>query len=98
MIEGQFRKYDDLPVTMDELDREFNPKDLSFVDRAGRFAWRDGEPVVNFGKKKGAQLRDLASDKDGITFLKWMIKSDFPSDTRKICEAALKGVFPEQPV
>ncbi len=98
VIEGQFRKYDDLPVTMEALDQEFNPKDPSFVDRAGRFAWRDGEPVVNFGKKKGAKLRELAAEKDGITFLKWMIKSDFPSDTRKICEEALKGSFPKRSV
>ena len=98
VIEGEFRKYDDLPVTMEALDKEFNPKDPSFVDRAGRLAWRDGEVVVNFGKKKGAKIRDLAADKDGRTFLKWMIKSDFPTDTRKICEDALKGVFPEQPL
>jgi DNA polymerase-3 subunit epsilon len=96
VIEGEFRKYDDLPVTMEALDNEFNPRDPSFVDRAGRFAWRDGEVVVNFGKKKGAKIRELATDKDGRTFLKWVTKSDFPIDTRKLCEDALNGVFPER--
>ena len=96
VIEGQFRKYDDLPTTMAALDETFNPKDPTFVDRAGRLAWRDGEAVVNFGKKKGAKLRELAANKEGVTFLKWMIKSDFPLDTRQICENALRGVFPEQ--
>jgi DNA polymerase-3 subunit epsilon len=98
VIEGEFRKYGDLPATMDELDREFNPKDPSFVDRAGRIAWRDGEAIVNFGKKKGARLRELATNKEGQQFLRWMVKSDFPTDTRKICEDALRGVFPERGV
>lgn len=92
VIEGQFRKYPDLPDTMEGIEREFNPIDPTFIDRAGRIAWKDGEAVINFGKKKGAKLRDLfATDKN---FLKWMIKSDFPADTRKICEEALEGRFP----
>lgn len=92
VIEGQYRKYDDLPDTMEGIEREFNPIDPTFVDRAGRIAWKDGEAVINFGKKKGAKLRDLyATDK---SFLRWMIKSDFPVDTRKICEEALEGRFP----
>jgi DNA polymerase-3 subunit epsilon len=95
VIEGQFRKYDDLPVTMDELDREFNPKDPSFVDRAGRFAWRDGEPVVNFGKKKGAKLRTLAAEDP--SFLRWISRSDFPLDVRQLASDALAGRFPECP-
>lgn len=94
VIEGQFRKYDDLPLTMEEIDRQFNPIDPSFVDRAGRIAWKDGEAVINFGKKKGETLRGLYATDKG--FLRWMIKSDFPHDTRKICEDALNGTFPEK--
>ncbi len=96
VIEGEFRKYGDLPDTMEGLDREFNPKDPSFIDRAGRIAWREGEAVINFGKKKGSKLRELAANKEGKQFLVWMTRSDFPIDTRKICEGALRGVFPER--
>jgi DNA polymerase-3 subunit epsilon len=92
---GQFRKYADLPKDMEELDRTFNPHDPFDADRSGRFRWVDGEVVVNFGKKKGARLRDLVKSDPG--FLKWIIKNDFPRDTRQIAENALAGVFPEPP-
>lgn len=95
VIQGQFRKYADLPQNMDELNKAFNPVDPSNVDRAGRFRWRNGKAVVFFGKKKGTSLQELAeSDKE---FLKWVVKSDFPPDTRKLCEDALKNIFPKPP-
>lgn len=96
VIEGEFKRYDDLPCDMESLDREFNPRDPSFADRSGRLVWKDGEVVVNFGKKRGEKLRDLAVRERN--FLKWMVKGDFPQDTRKICEDALEGIFPEPPL
>ena len=93
VLEGQFERYPDLPTTLDGVEREFNNIDPTNVDRTGRFKWENGEVVVNFGKKKGARLRDLAED--DRSFLKWIIKSDFPVDTRKIAEEALDGIFPK---
>ena len=95
VIRGQFKRYDDLPRDMETLDRTFNPLDPFNADRSGRLRWVDGELVINFGKKKGAKLKDLAGEDAG--FLKWIIKNDFPQDTRQICENALKGVFPQPP-
>lgn len=92
---GQFRKYADLPTDLDELDRMCNARDPFHADRAGRFRWVNGEIVVNFGKKKGARLRDLAKEDPG--FLKWIMKNDFPLDTRRIAENALAGIYPEPP-
>lgn len=94
VIQGQFRKYTDLPKSIDEIDRTFNPVDPTHVDRAGRLRWRGENAVISFGKHKGRTLRELA-DQDP-NFLKWMVKGDFPADTRKICEDALKGVFPSR--
>jgi len=95
VIKGQFAKYVDLPRDMATLDKTFNPVDPFNVDRAGRFRWQDGEIVVNFGKKKGDKLRDLVEKDPG--FLKWIMKNEFPQDTRMLCEDALKGVYPEPP-
>jgi len=92
---GQFRKYPDLPTDLEELDRMCNPRDPFNADRTGRFRWAGGEVVVNFGKKKGARLRELVRDDPG--FLKWILKSDFPLDTRRLAENALAGIFPEPP-
>ncbi len=95
VIRGQFRKYNDLPADMETLDRMLNPRDPFNVDRSGRWRWMDGEVTVNFGKKKGARMRDLVRDDPG--FLKWIVKNDFPMDTRRIAEEALKGIFPVPP-
>jgi len=95
VILGQFKRYPDLPQDMDALDRTFNPLDPLNADRAGRLRWVDGEIVVNFGKKKGGKLRELARTDPG--FLKWIMKNDFPQDTRQICENALLGIFPPPP-
>ncbi len=95
VIVGQLERYPDLPRDVDALDRMFNPQDPFNVDRMGRWRWVDGEVTVNFGKKKGVKLRALAADRsDGHSFLKWMVKGDFPEDTRLVAENALKGVFP----
>jgi DNA polymerase-3 subunit epsilon len=55
----------------------------------------DGEVTVNFGRKKGQRLRDLVRDDPG--FLKWMLRGDFPLDTRAIVEAAMNGSYPAPP-
>jgi len=92
---GQFRRYPDLPKDLDALDRLFNPIDPFNADRSGRLRWVNDELTVNFGKKKGAKVRDLVAEDPG--FLKWIIKNDFPQDTRLICENALKGIYPQPP-
>lgn len=95
VIIGQFDRYPDLPIDMEALDRTFNPIDPLNVDRAGRLRWSDGEIVINFGKKKGEKLRELAVRDPG--FVRWITKNDFPPDTRQICENALKGFYPPPP-
>lgn len=96
VLEGQFARYPDLPRDVEALDELFNPKDPLNVDRLGRWRWVNGEVCVNFGKKKGLKLIDLAANtvQDGKSFLRWVTKSDFPEDTRVIAENALKGIFP----
>lgn len=98
VLVGQFERYADLPRDVDAIDLMFNPRDPLNVDRSGRWRWIDGDVTLNFGKKKGAKLRELAADpKDGHAFLKWMLKGDFPADTRAIAEQALKGFIPTRP-
>jgi len=95
VLTGQFAMYQSLPRDMDSLDKLLNPLDPFNADRSGRLRWVEGEITINFGKKKGEKLRDLAVKDPG--FIKWIIKNDFPQDTRKICEDALKGIFPDPP-
>jgi len=92
VLEGQFEKYPDLPTGADELSAYCFPSQPDWIDRAGRFKWRDGEAVLNFGKKAGQTLREVA--RNDSAFLKWMLKSDFAPDTQKIVRDAMEGRFP----
>ncbi len=95
VLAGQFRKYDDLPADMAGLHEYCDPRDPSWADRAGRLKWAKGEIVFNFGKFQGQSLRDaVARDPNFIT---WLLRSDFPDDTKQIVRDAVSGKFPEPP-
>ena len=95
VLEGQFEKYHDLPTGMDEMDAYCNPRDPSWVDRIGRLRWINGEVCLNFGKKKGNLLRDIIETEP--SFVKWILRSDFPRDVHRIVADALDGKWPEPP-
>lgn len=61
------------------------------IDRAGRFRFQNGVPCINFGKHRGTALQSVDRG-----YLEWMLKSDFPDDTKAICREALAGTYPEQ--
>ena len=89
VLEGQFRKYEDLPRDMDALDAYCNPKDPTWLDREGRLRLRNGEAVIGFGKNQGRTLKELV--KNEPRFLEWILRSDFPNETQAIVRAALTG-------
>ena len=89
VIEGQFKMYDDLPQTMDELNEYCNPKNPEWVDRAGRLKWQNKKVVINFGKQQGADLEELAISDRG--FLNWILKNDFPRETQDIVRHFMNG-------
>ncbi|MGI6496871.1 MAG: exonuclease domain-containing protein [Kiritimatiellia bacterium] len=95
VLAGQCARYAGLPRSFAGLAAEYDRRDPRNADLAGRLRWADGEIVVNFGKKRGERLRDLVEQDPG--FLKWILKSDFPFDTRALVENALDGSFPPPP-
>ncbi|MBL7114454.1 MAG: ribonuclease H-like domain-containing protein [Kiritimatiellae bacterium] len=95
VLEGQYDKYNDLPTDPDALHDYCNPKDPDWVDRTGRLRWENGQVSINFGKNKGRPLADLV--RNDPNFIKWMLRSDFPQDTRLIVENAMNGTWPERP-
>jgi DNA polymerase-3 subunit epsilon len=95
VLEGQFERYPDLPADMDRLHEYCNQRDPSWVDRAGKLRWSSGKIVINFGKLKGVALEDLIREDPG--FVKWMLRSEFPRDTRRIVEEAANGRWPSPP-
>ena len=89
VLEGQFERYSDLPRNMNELDKYCDLRDPSWVDRDGKLRWTNREITINFGRKKGEKLTDLARNDPG--FLKWILKGDFASDTKAIVAKILEG-------
>lgn len=97
VLEGQMRKYPDLPCDMAGLDEYCRPpRNPEWADRSGRLKWDNGELVINFGAQYiGQRVRDLVKNKP--KFLKWILTSDFPLDTKTMIHEALQGRFPKPP-
>ena len=96
ILKAQLERYDDLPDTTDALDEYINPHDPTNVDRQGLLKWREGEVIINFGKKKGEKLKDLMFNEP--KYLKWMLNGDFDTEVRMIIKDALEnGRLPQHP-
>lgn len=92
VLEGQLKKYTDLPNDMEELGEYCNQKEPSWIDNTGKFRWSEGVPIVAFSKHNGTPIKDMAVNEPG--FFKWMIKQSFPKDAKQIAQDALVGKFP----
>lgn len=87
---AQLQRYDDLPRTVEGLDAI--GRDPSWIDREGKLAWKGGQACLNFGAHAGTPLRSVKTE-----YLTWIVGRDFPSDTKAIVRAALRGVYPTPP-
>lgn len=94
VMEGQLARYPDLPRDLDGLDEFCNPRDPAWADRTGKLKWVEGEVTLNFGRYAGRKLRELVREEPN--FVRWLLKADFPQDTRDIVERASRGIFPER--
>jgi DNA polymerase-3 subunit epsilon len=94
VILAQLDRYPDLPRDVEGLDARFNVPDARFVDTTRRFRWLNGEPVFNFGQKRGRTLREVAERER--SYLEWMLSQDFGPEVRRIVADALEGRIPRR--
>jgi DNA polymerase-3 subunit epsilon len=84
-----------LPRSVQSLHDLQWPRDPNAVDRDGKILWnKDGEAVINFGKKwKGTLLR-MMKQRD----LNWIATeaTGINMEARRICAEAAKGNFPRR--
>lgn len=60
------------------------------IDLAGRMIYKDGIEIFNFGKHRGKPVTEVLQQEP--SFYDWMMKGDFPLDTkRKLTQIKLKG-------
>jgi len=89
---GQMSEFADLPRDVAALAEFCDRKKPEFIDRAGKFQWRNGEAIVAFTKHQGTLMRYLDEG-----FYRWILGGDFESDTKRVALRALDGQFPEPP-
>lgn len=88
---GQIEKYegqdafDTLGKKLATIENDMNVlHDLttsSRVDFAGRMIYKDGKEVFNFGKHRGKSVTEVLQKEP--SFYDWMMKGDFPLDTKR---------------
>jgi DNA polymerase III subunit epsilon len=84
VLESQLERYTELCGTVDELHALCFPEE--FVDLGGKLKKNGkGQTVWAFGKNKGKLVKE---DPD---YARWVQKSDFPPDTKRIVEEILRG-------
>ncbi|MCA9635836.1 MAG: 3'-5' exonuclease [Myxococcales bacterium] len=88
---GQLDRYSDLDLDVGALHAVSNAINNGYVDLGRRFAWRDNEPVFNFGKHKGKPLRWAASDPVERGYLRSLLSSHVDEDAKLLIREALEG-------
>jgi len=92
ILEAQLERYDDLPRTVQDLAQWSKAGRPGAIDPDGKFVWKNGEAVFAFGKHQGKPLKAIAQSTPD--YLRWITKSDFPEEAKKLVADALKGNFP----
>lgn len=78
-------------IIENDMKKIHNMINEKMVDLAGRFVFNDkGEECFNFGKQKGKPIAQVLKEEPG--YYDWMMKGDFPLDTkRKLTQVKLRG-------
>ncbi len=88
---GQLERYDDIALDIEALHELSASHNDAYCDQARRFAWRDNEPVFNFGRLRGRSLRWVASDPTERRYLRVVLEGRFDDDAKAIVLEALQG-------
>ena len=94
VIIEQLQRFQTLPKTLDQLHALQWPRDPNAVDEEGKFIWKHGVVVCNFGKK----WKDQPLHKIDKGYLKWMLDGNFLADTKHIVSEALEGRLPKKEI
>lgn len=94
ILMAQLERYPDLPSEVPGLHIFCRGDRERYVDGEGKFMWRDGEAVFNFGKFRSRTLRDVALKNP--EYLTWVVSPErnFGQDVVDLCYEAMKGRFP----
>jgi hypothetical protein len=78
-------------MSIDDAIRWSNEPLPGDVDFAGKFKWQGDRVVIMFGKHSGTLIEDAE-----VSYLRWMLGKDFPSDTKNIVRRFLADEYPQR--
>lgn len=93
VLESQLRQHDILPRDISSLYEFCNPKDPTWIDDDGKFAWFEEKAIINFGAHRGKTLEFI--NKNHPDYFNWIISKDFSAEVKEIVKKAINGKFPE---
>ncbi|MBN1465476.1 3'-5' exonuclease [candidate division KSB1 bacterium] len=94
ILDAQLKKYK-LSKTLAGLHAYCMPRpDHRFVTSDKKFAWKNDQAVLTFGKHKGKSLPYLVEHERD--YLIWMQNGDFAEETKNLIADALNGIFPRR--
>ena len=99
VFEAQIEKYDGLPLTdlqgnqlgiiSNDMENLHDITNSKMVDLAGRMVFQDGVEIFNFGKHRGKPVLEVLQKEP--SFYDWVMRGDFPLDTkRKLTQLRLR--------
>jgi DNA polymerase-3 subunit epsilon len=89
---AQLERYSDMPGDVEALHELLHPTDPTWIDSQGKVAWYRDEPVLTFGKHRERPLKELVEKEPD--YLRWVLSSDFPEDTKLVITEAMEGKYP----
>ncbi len=93
ILERQVERYGEGAQAITVLDQfEYSAKTENY-DEDGKFCWWNGKLYPTFGKyRRNTSLDELV--KKDISYLNWLLKSEFKDDVKSLIRLALKGEIP----
>jgi DNA polymerase III epsilon subunit-like protein len=89
---AMIRKFDEmLPRDISKLHHMAFAENKNFIDSTGKFQWKNGTPIIAFGKHRGAPLEKVNKE-----YLEWICRCDFPEDAKLVARNALTGQYPKR--
>ena len=88
-IEGLLDTFPKLPREVKAIHELCFPRNPSWLDADGKFAWKGNDVVMTFGKWNGVALVNV--DK---SYLQWMLNGSFSDEAKDILRKGLAGEWP----
>ena len=90
VLQGQLKKYADLPNTPERLSAFIaEHKKTKVLDSGGWFETRHGKPAFARGRHQGMLILEVAES--APDYLEWMLSTGLPNDTMKVIQSVVPG-------